>query len=242
MRSTPTRWVLSLTVTLLTWPLASTAQDQSGLRADFVAVARGGVVVHSSDGGATWSETSPTTGYINGVASDNRGRFVAVGARGTILLSESGTAWREVSSGVDAGVTLNAVAWDDDGTFVAVGSEGAVYASHDGGLTWTRGDSGVEDNLLSVDTDRAGTWIAGGAQAIVLRSTDEGAHWQQGTLAHGEHGIGVAALGNGRWVAVGPMGSAAISNDGGVSWSPVQTGVDVVLEGVAADTTGVVVG
>jgi len=247
MRSKHVPWTslpsaaVMLSAAVMAWPSPSLAQAGPGHRPDFVAVARGGAIIQSFDGGDTWSAaSSPTTAYINGVVSDNRGRFVAVGARGTVLVSENGTTWRDVSPGLDAETILNAVAWDDDGRFVMVGSQGVVYVSVDGGITWQVGDSGVDETLLSVATDRAGTWIVGGVQGIVLRSTDGGEDWQAGTLGHGEHANDVAALGNDRWVAVGPQGSAAVSQDGGRSWAVVETGVDVALEGVAADSTGVV--
>jgi len=95
----------------------------------------GGVHVAVGDGGALrigvqgafYTLSSGTTSNLKDVASDS-GRFVAVGAKGTVLASEDGYAWRTVDVGVKTG--LNAVA-SKDGRFVAAGYNGVVVLSSD---------------------------------------------------------------------------------------------------------------
>ncbi len=61
------------------------------------------------------------------------GHFVAVGARGDVLLSDDGRAWRQ--SAVPTRTTFTAVAAVDAQVW-AVGHEGVIAHSADGGEHW----------------------------------------------------------------------------------------------------------
>lgn len=113
-------------------------------------------------------------------------RAVAVGARGTILVSESRSDWRQVE-GVPTRSTLTAV--DAVGNHAwAVGHDQVILHSADGGLTWERQHVAPfsEENLddprngapfLDVMFLDGNTGFAVGAYGLMLRTDDAGTTW-----------------------------------------------------------------
>jgi photosystem II stability/assembly factor-like uncharacterized protein len=122
--------------------------------------------------------------------------FVAVGARGDVLLSDDGRAWRQ--SAVPTRTTFTAVAAVDAQVW-AVGHEGVIAHSADGGEHWElqRQDPwkapGTDDNaaqdshqgvpLLDVMFTDIHHGYAVGAYSLALKTSDGGATWQPMTVA-----------------------------------------------------------
>jgi photosystem II stability/assembly factor-like uncharacterized protein len=122
--------------------------------------------------------------------------FVAVGARGDVVLSDDGRAWRQVA--VPTRTTFTAVA-SVDAQLWAVGHEGVIAHSGDGGEHWElqRQDPwktpGADDNaaqdshqgapLLGVLFTDIHRGFAVGAYSLALKTLDGGATWQPMTVA-----------------------------------------------------------
>ncbi len=123
-------------------------------------------------------------------------RYVAVGARGNILLSDDGRAWRQ--SAVPTRTTFTAVT-TIDAQIWAVGHDGVIAHSADGGAHWelqrqdpwkapVAGDSAAPDphqgapllGVLFLDVHRG---YAVGAYSLALKTDDGGATWQVLTVA-----------------------------------------------------------
>lgn len=94
---------------------------------------RGGVIVHTTDRGNTFSFARGGWPALTGVWSGGRELVLAVGDRGTILRSRSQGAWQVIPSGTDA--RLLAVGGCDPGEIYTVG-EGVIGYSRDRGATW----------------------------------------------------------------------------------------------------------
>jgi len=120
-------------------------------------------------------------------------RAIAVGERGTILISESRREWRQVEN-VPTRSNLTAVTAVADQAW-AVGHDGVILHSADGGSSWTRQrvapytpDSNDPHNgvplldVLFLDEQRG---FALGAYALLLGTQDGGAHWEPIALAAG---------------------------------------------------------
>ncbi|MEJ8814686.1 YCF48-related protein [Variovorax ureilyticus] len=79
---------------------------------------------------------SPSRSVFLGAALAG-GRWVAVGERGLVVLSDdAGRSWKQAQ--VPVSVTLTAVAFADDRHGFATGHGGTVLATEDGGATWAR--------------------------------------------------------------------------------------------------------
>lgn len=114
------------------------------------------------------------------------GHYIAVGARGDVLLSDDGSAWRQVE--VPTRATLTAV-FAVDAQVWAVGHDGMILHSTDGGERWQiqrkdpwqPGDAGGDPqqgapllDVLFLDAQRG---FAVGAYSLALRTGDGGATW-----------------------------------------------------------------
>jgi photosystem II stability/assembly factor-like uncharacterized protein len=123
-------------------------------------------------------------------------RYVAVGARGNVLLSDDGRVWRQ--SAVPTRTTFTAVATVDANIW-AVGHDGVIAHSADGGEHWemqrrdswkapAAGDTAIPNpqqgapllDVLFLDIHRG---YAVGAYSLALKTTDGGATWQPLTVA-----------------------------------------------------------
>jgi photosystem II stability/assembly factor-like uncharacterized protein len=119
-----------------------------------------GVILHSSDGGKTWSpQTTGVTQTLENVYFADASHGWAVGWIGTIIrTSDGGASWKEAQNITGAEVTwsLNAVYFRDLQNGWAVGFNGQMLRSKDGGANWAALKSPVtatagSDILLSKD-------------------------------------------------------------------------------------------
>ena len=91
-----------------------------------------GHVVRTTDGGATWSATTPVSALgINGICSFSGNVIVAIGTNQAYRSTDNGTTW--LASG-SLGLVLTCLHEVDDVMFV--GGSGRVYVSYNTGLNW----------------------------------------------------------------------------------------------------------
>ncbi len=117
-----------------------------------------------------------THGLMLSVARAGR-RLVAVGDRGTILLSDDqGASWKTVPSGTPELLTSILFASPNEGW--AVGQDSTILHSVDAGLHWSvqMTAAASDQALFSVADLGANHLVATGAYALVLETTD-GAKW-----------------------------------------------------------------
>ena len=151
---------------------------------------------------ATWLNPVDAPAEMMPLASDSLlldivrsgDHYVAVGARGEILLSADGRAWRQVD--VPTRATLTAVA-AVDAQLWAVGHDGVILHSADGGEhwqtqrkdPWKQPEAGATNaagqgapllGVLFLDTHRG---FAVGAYSLAFKTTDGGATWSPMTVA-----------------------------------------------------------
>ena len=148
------------------------------------------------------------------------GKVVAVGDRGTILLSADGATWQQSQAPVHA--TLTAVSFADANNGWAVGHDATILHTADGGKTWTLQNFQPQDSkpvlsVLALDAQRA---HAVGAFGMFLSTTDGGKTWGQldspALLEDGLHLNALIRLNNGELFVAGEIGLAGVSKDGAV--------------------------
>lgn len=173
------------------------------LRAVAVSAALEPVAVAVGDRGVIWSfeeghwqeVPSDTNEDLLGVGSDLR-RFVAVGRRGHILVSERGVLWSRATSGTTAdlhAVTRLATHW------VAVG-DGVVVTSPDAS-TWTA--TSVPSVMHAVSSDFGSEAVAAGPAGLSYLGADGGA--RTSPLAAAARGVArgreaLLIVGQGGWL------------------------------------------
>lgn len=160
-------------------------------------------------------------------------RLVAVGERGTVLLSEDGGRSAHQAQSVPVSTTLTGVSFADARQGWAVGHGGVVLHTRDAGATWQlqRSDLARDQPLLAVlalDAQRA---VAVGLWSLVLHTRDGGRSWQQAALppvaAGRQTDLNLYGLFPGRAgevYATAEQGRVLRSTDGGATWSLLDTG------------------
>jgi photosystem II stability/assembly factor-like uncharacterized protein len=149
---------------------------------------------------STWADPATAAAEIKPLAAKSLlldvtrsgTRYVAVGARGDVLLSDDGRDWRQVE--VPTRATLTAVSAIDANVW-AVGHDGMILHSADGGEHWAiqrkdpwkPANAGGEPtegapllDVLFVDARRG---FAIGAYSLALQTADGGETWQPMTVA-----------------------------------------------------------
>lgn len=149
-------------------------------------------------------------------------RYVAVGDRGHILVSNDANDWLQVPAPVRSALTSVAFADADNGW--AVGHDATILHSADGGRTWEMQnfEPELEEPFHDVIFRDAQRGIAVGAYGLAYYTTDGGQQWQEldaPALRGDEYHINdVVVLNDGRLFAVGEYGLLATADDVAGPW------------------------
>jgi photosystem II stability/assembly factor-like uncharacterized protein/putative cell wall-binding protein len=197
------------------------------------AVGDGGSVLHTTDGGATWSpQNSGTTTRLLAVAFADTSRGWAVGV-GTILhTSNGGVTW---SPQMPSWFTnyLSGVAFTDASHGCAVGGAGVIVRTSDGGATWDPETSGTWNDLCAVSfADDLHGWAVG-AGGVVVHTSDGGTTWSPQRSGTTSSLWDVAFTDASHGWAVGEGGVIVHTSDGGVTWSVQPSGMILALRAVS---------
>ena len=135
-------------------------------------------------------------------------RYIAVGARGDILLSHDGREWRQVA--VPTRATFTAVSAIDANIW-AVGHDGVIAHSSDGGEHWS--------------LQRQDPWKPASDAADALQDSRQGVPLLDVLFADAKHGY-----------AVGAYSLALHTEDGGDTWTPMNVVGAAGKSSAGADT------
>lgn len=135
-----------------------------------VAVGEGGVVLTTTNGGASWTKQNGAPSDTRGVSCASETACVAVGSIGTIATTENGgISWTTRTSGTTS--TLFGVSCPSAMVCVAVGNTATPLTSVDGGTSWTPQSSGTGFTLSNVSCSSVSACVAVGFN---VRKTDNG--------------------------------------------------------------------
>jgi len=161
--------------------------------------------------------------------------LIAVGDRGTLLVSNNARDWAQVQTPVRSALT--GIAFADEKTGYAVGHDAVILKTSDGGRTWLLQNfqPELEKPFLAVITLDADNVIALGAYGLMYRTSDGGTTWNEVDAAaireEELHLNGIAKLGNGSLLVVGEQGTIGLSSDGGTTWEKLASPYDGSLYG-----------
>jgi len=184
-----------------------------------------GKVIHSADGGATWSKQHLDSKlHLQDVAAWDAQRLVAVGNGGAVFVSaDGGGNWAARRPDVlpKTNDKLLRVKAYPGGRAWAVGEMGALLVSGDYGNTWERRRDAQDTafNDVAMLGDSAG-WVVGEG-GIMLRSQDGGASWSVLPPVVKSSLMAIAFRDAANGVAVGLEGVILVTRDGGGTWTRV---------------------
>jgi photosystem II stability/assembly factor-like uncharacterized protein len=148
-------------------------------------------------------------------------RLVAVGERGSILLSEdSGKTWRGVPT--DTRATLTHVTFVGPKSAYAVGWDGTILRTDDAGDSWVKQheDPSQDNGLFTVVGFPDGRALAAGSYGLFYE-TQDGKSWtdlHSDTLDPDAHTNAMITPAPGRVVLAGETGNVYVSDDGDKTW------------------------
>ncbi|HYF46171.1 MAG TPA: YCF48-related protein [Acidimicrobiales bacterium] len=202
------------------------------------AVGEGGVLLSTTDGGATWTARTLAADDLEGIDFNPSG---TVG----IIATDDGYVFRSVDGGATwvLGYTgagdLRGVDWADDAVVWVAGRDGDSAVSTDGGQTWTYRSTGSSDRTEGVAAVSAQeAWVVNRSGEI--RHTDNGgATWANQPSGTGDDLNDVQMLDAQTGYIAGGAGVLKTTN-GGATWAAVYGGESEGLFFLDADTGWVV--
>ncbi|HUG20938.1 WD40/YVTN/BNR-like repeat-containing protein [Piscinibacter sp.] len=203
-----------------------------------VAVGERGIIVHSDDRGASWTQADvPLSATLTAVHFPTPEKGWAVGHDGVVLhTSDGGITWRKQLDGN----RTNAMALE-----AATEKEQAVRAAGDPDAL-TRAELALDDAraaskfgpsrpLLSVWFKNETEGFAAGSYGLLLRTTNGGADWALWSdrihNPDGFHFNAITATPAGTLLIAGEAGHVHRSLDGGITWQSLPTGYKGQLYG-----------
>ncbi len=156
--------------------------------------------------------------------------LIAVGDRGTVIVSNNGADWAQVQVPVRS--PLTAVSFADEMNGWIVGHDAVILATKDGGKSWAMQNFApeLEKPFLDVIALDASNVLAFGAYGLLYKTSDGGTTWAMAEApeirADELHFNGVNKLANGSVLAVGEQGMLGLSTDGGATWTKLASPYD----------------
>jgi len=211
-----------------------------------VITAVGGIVMRSTDNGATWASSTPGSGsYAIDIDTDDAGKWIiqlgqAVGGFTQLVSTNDGLSWTGIAPNLIA--TSNAVfcRFCGSGIWLAGGAN-AIRRSTDNGVSWSVISGSPSANTGTLfSSDRNGTcvvYVPSGTVSGAFRSTDGFATFSTVTMnifAPAD----IANDGKGIWIAVGASGGIMRSTDNALTWPSYPSGTTTSLLKASTDGNG----
>lgn len=149
------------------------------------AVGHDGVVLHTEDGGNTWTlqrEDLQADNPLLSVRFKDAQHGLAVGLFGTaVQTSDGGKTWTPLSveSGEESDHHLNFIFGDGTPMLYLAGEAGLIYRSADGGASWTTVKTSNIGSFWTGIQLNSGRLLAAGQRGHLFSSDDQGLTWAE---------------------------------------------------------------
>jgi len=200
-----------------------------------------GLILHTTDGGTTWTEqASRTTEALKCVyfATPLKG-WIGGGSNSIGVTTDGGLTWTWVHPPGKLRRMFMALSFVSETTGWIVDNNRGIHRTDDGGMTWTEQQSGSTWALTGVHFVDASEGWAVSTNLEVLHTTNGGESWTIKQLTGLGYGSNVSVIFNdifffGRsrgWIATNvlsssiasPLASVAATESGGAAWSAQST-------------------
>ena len=174
----------------------------------------GGSIIHTSDGGNTWSlQTSNTPNALHGICFVNNYVGTAVGDSGIILHTEDGgITWEPQQSGVMN--TLFAVTFVSEYAGWTVGADGIILKTTDRGFSWQQQVGNIKHDFHAASFLDAHSGYLAGNSGTILRTTNGGLSWDSLNVGTNYNLLGIATLNSNTVIAIGGSVEVAVEEYG----------------------------
>jgi photosystem II stability/assembly factor-like uncharacterized protein len=186
-----------------------------------------GILLHSSDGGASFAPQG-SVGSAALLAVDFAEAKVGwIAGRGGLILAtrDGGTSWEKQATGTNE--PLLGLDFLDASNGMAVGNFAAAVRTVDGGKTWAKAQvapEGEDPSLNAVAFVTKQEIVVAGEGGVLYHTADGGTTWEAVDAGTYENLNAIDHLGNGVLLAVGANGTILVSEDGGKSFAAVESG------------------
>ena len=190
-----------------------------------------GVILHTADGGETWSQQRDDTSVdqpLHSIWFKDKNHGIAAGLFSLLLVTDDGgKSWKTSAlpaapGGKRSDLNLFRVFPDRLGNVLIVGEQGSVYRSADTGKTWELLATGNKGTLWAGIVLIDNSVLVGGISGKILRSTDNGKSWRQVVSGTKSSITDFVQLANGQVLGVGLDGYTVTSENHGETFIAKQ--------------------
>ncbi len=187
-----------------------------------------GLVLHTSDGGETWTiqrEDLDGDRPLFSIYFRDAQHGLAVGLFGTaVQTANGGASWMPVAvegpaDSDDADHHLYWIFGDPATGLCIAGEAGMIYRSADGGTTWSAVKTSNPGSFWTGARLQDGSFIAAGQRGHVLISHDQGLSWNEVSSGTDQSLTGVMQKPDGSVLLTGLAGTTLLSQDGGKTFA-----------------------
>jgi photosystem II stability/assembly factor-like uncharacterized protein len=202
-----------------------------------------GIVLHTSDGGRSWSEQpfelTATTDWLFGVTFLDStlgwvvgGEWGGVGVGGKIFKTvDGGNNWTELD--IPTSKRLEGIAFADSLHGWAVGTDGVILHTSDGGDSWTlyEVDTLLDPQMRDVAApDTLHAWAVG-VRGTIYHTGDGGETWNAQDSPTDVTLSAVTFVNSTTGWAVGADGIIVQTTNGDATWNTQPSGINITLNG-----------
>jgi photosystem II stability/assembly factor-like uncharacterized protein len=191
-----------------------------------------GVVIRTTDGGNTWTQTTAGVGSgFNDMAYSSSLKAVAIGNNGAIrYTTNGGSNWTTATSGTN--VSLWSISFADANIGYIGGSSGVLLKTTNGGTSWNAVSTTLTGSLYRMFFTSPLIGFVG-ASNVINKTIDGGLTWVSQTLPMSSIRSVYFLNENDGWLA-SDIGEIAVTHDAGLTWTVNQTGYSNALNSVYA--------
>jgi photosystem II stability/assembly factor-like uncharacterized protein len=199
-------------------------------------------ILHTDDGGTTWTPQEMLNSYSWAVGAFDENKVWVVGSVDDLFQdniqwsANGGDEWVRVNTGLDARAYLTDLAIPDVNTIWAVGSGDTIIKTTNGGWTWTLQNyiwPIMDEWLNGISALDSQTAWAVGSYGTILKTTDGGATWFEQDAGYALHSDVAAVDADTVWI-VGGHENIFKTTDGGDTWVNQHSSTPGSLSSIAA--------